>query len=69
MLKLDDQTAKSIQRNYLGYCVIALAMAVIYLFTLYVSMNAYIRDELTKELIRSNMVIEQNTNYLKLNSK
>jgi hypothetical protein len=61
-----DLVKPSLVRKYFfEYVVIALVVAVVTLFKMYINMNNFIQGELKEMVIKTTVTIEQNNNLLK----
>lgn len=53
-------------RKYIyEYCLIGLSVCVVYLFLLYASLQKYIREGLTQQVINTTLIINENNRLLK----
>jgi hypothetical protein len=63
---MNELLKPTIIRKYFFECVvIALVVAVITLFKMYISMNSFIQNELKDMIIKTTVTIENNNNLLK----
>lgn len=62
---LQNPKPSAIKKYIYEYALIALTVAVITLFKMYISMNNFIQTELRELVIKTTIAVEQNTNILK----
>lgn len=64
-IPIPDETKLSGIRKYLQeFVIVTLVAAVIYLFIMYHNMNQFIRDDLFKNSVRMEIIIDKNTRVI-----
>lgn len=65
MLQLpNEKTASNVQKNIIGYALIAMGGAVCTLFVLFISLNSYIREDLQKSNRDMQLIMYKNNQVL-----
>lgn len=57
-------TASNVEKYLTGYALLALTGAVITLFWLYISLNTFIREDLTRQNVEMKLIIQKNNEVI-----